>query len=219
LRFAFAHAQYLLAEELLSEHPEWIPPANSDPAWNTPTAADHIIKTARMIKLDKRLEAVLASTDEPANAQETAEFATICYFKLLHGSAVSLFTKAFALDESLPAAGDDVSNAYQAACAAVLAADTLNRSTLQFHESDEGEAARLLDQAHQWLELDLDRLEQQLPMGDAATRRSVSDTFARYLHDPALSSVREPAKLQPLSEEPKSRWRSLWQRTQRLLNT
>jgi serine/threonine protein kinase/Flp pilus assembly protein TadD len=201
-QFAEAHAEYRLADEIILEHPEWPNPRE-----------DHTQRATRIINLDTRLDDILSGKVQPADAKETTEFAALCFWKGRYAAAVKLYTRAFTSDRTIVAAGNDASNEYQAACAAVLAADS------QVHDDPvlaSGERIRLLDQAHEWLALDLVRLQKLIESEDMATRRLAEGALARWQHDPNLASIRNQTSLSSLPVVEQQQWAQLWREAKRV---
>jgi serine/threonine-protein kinase len=171
-------------------------------------AEELIRQCERLIKLDRKLSAVLQGEAEPANAAERLALADLCQapYKRLHAAATRFYTDAFAADPRL-AADLQHQHRYNAACSAALTA------------VGQGEDARLLPdkvafrlrrQALDWLKDDLAAYAKLTERDQPTVKQAVRERLTRWQQDPALASVRDRDALGKLPESERQAWQQLW---------
>jgi serine/threonine-protein kinase len=169
-------------------------------------AEERIRQCERLIKLDRKLSAVLQGEAEPASAAERLALAELCRApsKRLHAAASRFYTDAFAADPKL-AANLQQQHRYNAACSAALAA------------VGQGEDARLLPdqvahrlrrQALDWLKDDLAAYAKLAERDQPAVKQAVRQRLTHWRQDADLASVRDA--LDRLPEAERQAWRQLW---------
>jgi serine/threonine-protein kinase len=175
------------------------------PGWAYPSA-QWVREAERLVKLDRRLPAILAGTAKPVGAAEQIEFAGVCISKRRYAAAVRLFADAFEADARLPA-NLVKGYRYNAACCAVL---TAAGKDVEAKPLDEAGRARLRSQALGWLRADLDTLGKRLAGGKPAYRAFVAGRLRDWLADADLAAMRDADALARLPEAERGDWRKLW---------
>jgi hypothetical protein len=104
--------------------------------------------------------------------------------------------------------------AYQAACAAVLAANGQGEDADKLGAK---ECLRLRQQAHDWLREALKDQKQRLENADAKTRAALRKDLQHWQHDADLASVRGAKELAELPEAQRAAWQQLWSDVEGLL--
>jgi hypothetical protein len=153
-----------------------------------------------LIALDKRLPAVLKGADRPKAADEVLEFAAVCYFKQLYGTASRLYVEAFT---AKPALARTARFRHEAAWSAARAGCWQGRDAAALDDNTRG---RWRNQALAWLREDLALLTRQAETDSAQTRR----TLRRWQAERELAGVREPAELARLPEGERKAWAKFW---------
>jgi tetratricopeptide (TPR) repeat protein/tRNA A-37 threonylcarbamoyl transferase component Bud32 len=231
-RFEEALASLKRAHELGSKQPGWRYPS------------DQWVKDAeRLVRLDRKLAAVLRGEAQPAAPAERLALAQLCQqHKRLPAVAARFYAAAFAAEPKL--AGDLQSgnrNHYNAACAAASAGCGKGEDAAQLGDKEKG---GLRQQALDWLRADLAMWSEQFErdllaaqktlrhwltdpdlagaLGAALTemlelnRDVVEKTLRHWQTDPALAGVRGTALAQlPEAEQPG--WQRLWEGVESLL--
>jgi tetratricopeptide (TPR) repeat protein len=153
----------------------------------------------QMLALDARLPGLLQGK-ERLPPVEQLELARACRHGRPH-AAFRLYAAAFAAQ---PALADNLKTGdrYYAACAAVRAAAGEGPNWARLGGS---ERAGVRQQALAWLRADLE-LRSALQRGG----KSVGGILAIWQRDAALSSVRDKAALEKLSDAERESWRRLW---------
>ncbi|HWG47750.1 MAG TPA: tetratricopeptide repeat protein [Gemmataceae bacterium] len=170
--------------------------------WRSPSA-QWVRYAERLVRLDRKLSAILVGQARPVDAYEQLELAGVCKHKKLYTVAVRFYADAFA---ARPQLADG--KRYGAACAAALAGCGQGQDTA--HLSDV-EKARLRRQAREWLAADLALWTKQ----DTRDGSRAQKILSPWVKDPNLAGVRDPGALNKLSEEERREWQSLWQQLDR----
>jgi hypothetical protein len=154
------------------------------------------------VELDRKLPAILRGEKQPADAAESLALAQLCRMpcKKHYAVAARLYAEAFAAGAALTA-----TRSYEAACAAVLAAEGKGEDAGKL---DAQEKTRLRRQALAWLREGLTDYGQQLEEADAQTRKAVEQRLRHWLSDPDLTAVR--GDLTKLPDAERGAWRQLW---------
>jgi tetratricopeptide (TPR) repeat protein len=154
----------------------------------------------RLLALDARLPALLQGKDRPS-AAERLNLARLCRDHGRPYAAARLFAAAFAAQ---PALAEDLASRgrYDAACAAVRAAAGEGPDAAPL---DERRRAALRRQAVAWLQADLALINRLVRAG-----KSVGWSLTTWQKDPSLSSVRDRAGLDRLSDAQRKDWQRLW---------
>jgi hypothetical protein len=180
--------------------------APSDPLYRA--AEESIRQCERLIKLDRKLSAVLQGEAEPASVAERLALAELCQapYKRLHAAATRFYTDAFAIDPRL-AADLQQQHRYNAACSAALAA------------AGQGEDTRLLPdkvahglrrQALDWLKNDLAAYAKLAERDQPTVKQAVRQRLTHWQQDAALASVRDNSALEKLPHAERAEWEKLW---------
>ncbi len=119
----------------------------------------------------------------------------------LYVQAVQLYREALVAEPGLPGG-----HRYNAACAAVLAADGRGKDEGKLDEKDR---ANLRQQAHEWLR---DELAERKKVAEAnpKARLALQDFLKHLQNDPDLNSVRDEAAPPKLPSLEQAAWRRLW---------
>jgi serine/threonine-protein kinase len=179
--------------------------AKADPQFSR-MIEQELAATEKLASLSARLADVLAGKQKPRNAAETADFATLCYAKRLHGSSARLWNDAFQA-QTEQAADTQAHHRYNAACAAALAGCGQGKDDPPL---DEPTKARWRKQALDWLKADLAAWFKILKEGPPQARQSIPETLQRWKADPDLAGLRDPEALKRLPEAEQSTCRALW---------
>jgi serine/threonine protein kinase/Flp pilus assembly protein TadD len=202
-RFAEALAAYQVGHDLVVAQPEVSLPTE-----------EYVATATRYVKLDAKLLSLLAGDERPRDARETLDFAAICFHKERFEDSVRLYAQAFASDSSLESGGAEFSNAFEASCAAVMAADRLhNVGSTQSSKR----ASDMLDLAHRWLTRELAHRQTQLQSDAPAHRRWAAEALHRCQDDACLASLRDATRLERLPHAEQERWRTFWQQVAELV--
>jgi tetratricopeptide (TPR) repeat protein len=193
-RFEEALACYKRGHELGATQPNW------------PYPSDQWVRDAeRLLLLDRKLPVVLRGEARPADAAEQVGLAEVCKIKKQYTAAAHFYTDAFAANPKLgdaPTAG----HRYNAACYAALAAAGQGADA----PKEDGERARLRQQALGWLQADLALWQKRVDHGKAEGRAAGQRTLQHWLADPDLAGVRDKAGLAKLPDTEREAWEKFW---------
>jgi eukaryotic-like serine/threonine-protein kinase len=151
-------------------------------------ASPQLLECQKLLALDQRLAVVLKG-DKATDAEQLA-LADMCLrYKRLYPEAVRFYAAAFAAQ---PKSMEDTTARHRvdAACAAVLAAETTTVSTRQ---------SEYRRQALDWLHAEMASLVNRQPA-----------VIASWQNEPRLAGVRLSEKLDALPDAEKQAWRSFW---------
>jgi tetratricopeptide (TPR) repeat protein len=154
----------------------------------------------QLLALDARLPAILQGKEQLADSGQQLALARLCRDHGRPDASARLYAAAFA---ARPALADDLGsrNRYDAACAAIRAADGGGDEA----PLTEAERAGLRRQALDWLRADL-APRSKLPQGD----KSAAEALRTWQTDAALAAVCDRARLEGLPDEERKQWRRLW---------
>ncbi|MGO9917821.1 MAG: tetratricopeptide repeat protein [Isosphaeraceae bacterium] len=173
--------------------------------WPIPSA--ELVKRARMcVALEGRIPAILAGKDRPANADETATLADLCYQKHVYGASARYWNEAFAAQPSL-AEDFTALNRYSAACSAALAGAGQGEDQGQLGDAAK---ARWRKKTLEWLKADLAHWAKQAETNQPAARREVIQTLEHWKADLDLAAVHDAAALEKLPAAEQKAFRALW---------
>jgi tetratricopeptide (TPR) repeat protein len=174
-----------------------------------PLATRQLQACQRLLKLDARLTAVLSGDEQPANAAEQLALAELCqFYKQRYVAAARFYADAFGAG-----ATRTTKRAYNAACAAVLAADGKGEDGTKLDK----ERLRLRQQGRAWLRAALNSQTQRLEDADAKTRAALRKDLEHWQQDADLASVRDEKALAQLPEAERTAWQQLWTDVERLM--
>jgi serine/threonine protein kinase/tetratricopeptide (TPR) repeat protein len=157
----------------------------------------------RLLELDARLLAILTGDEHPADTAEQLALADLCQrYRKRYAAAARFYADAFAAGAALT-----TKRAYDAACAAVLAACGQGEDADKFGGK---ECLRLRQQARAWLREALQSQTQRLEDADAKTRAAVRQTLEHWQQDADLARVRDAKALTKLPEAERQAWQQLW---------
>jgi WD40 repeat protein/tetratricopeptide (TPR) repeat protein len=163
-------------------------------------SARWVREAKRMVDLERRLPAVLAGRQTPADAGERAGFALVCGFTRRYAAAARLYQEAFDQRPGLMRSGP-MGRRYNAAWAAAQAGCGLGDAA----ELNPAERSRWLARARSWLRRELAALT-----GSGKLAPAARTALRRWQTEPNLAGVREPAALARLSGEEQEAWSKLW---------
>jgi serine/threonine-protein kinase len=181
----------------------------SDPSLDPAALAS---KAERMIALDARLPAFLRGEGRPIDANESAEFAQLCFSKKLYADSARLWSEAFA---ARPALGGEPGSAnyYQAARAAAMASCGNGR--------DANEPAsprnRWRAQSLVWMKEELAAVARRLDRATGRERSDIPKRLGRWQIDPALSVLRGEPAPKDLNEPERQSLREFWSAVESLM--
>jgi tetratricopeptide (TPR) repeat protein len=178
---------------------------SKSPGWDYPSA-DWVRECERLVELDRRLPAVLAGTDRPADQAEWLEFAQLCRRKQWFRAAAGLYHEVFTAQSRL-AADLGAGHRYFAACAAALAATGRGQDAAKL---DDPERARLRRQALDWLRADLTAWTTVLDQNTPPGRTQAQQILQHWQKDPDLVSLRSEKDLARLPEAERNAWVRFW---------
>ncbi len=176
------------------------------PDWRLPSS-QWVDQAERLLKLDKRLPAVLKGDDRPRDTSETLTFGQMCYDRGWHAAAARLWADALMNDLDLgkdrrPQVG------YKAACSAALAGCGKGKDETKL---DEQERKKLRMQALAWLKAERDAWEKVIESAKPQERTVVVPTLQHWRRDAALAFVRDRETLKALPDEEQKAWREFWE--------
>jgi serine/threonine-protein kinase len=194
-RFAEALKAVKRGHELGSKSPRWSAPSGR---W--------IEACERDVELEKRLPAILRGEDKPADGAEGIELAWMCSRKGMHGASAHFSAQAFAAQPKL---ADDLRSGdrYNAACSAALAGCGRGEDAA---ELEDGERARLRQQALDWLRADLKLWTKLVDKAQSQDLAAALKRLRYWQHDPALAGLRDEKALAKLPEAEQQACRQLW---------
>jgi tetratricopeptide (TPR) repeat protein/tRNA A-37 threonylcarbamoyl transferase component Bud32 len=164
----------------------------------------------RLLDLDVRLPALLKGEDQPKDTAEQLALADLCQrYKKRYAAAARFYVDAFAAG-----AAQSSQRAYNAACAAALAAAGKG---IDADNIEPKEKVRLRQQALTWLRDNLEENAKQLEDADAKTRKAVQQTLQHWQKDADLGSVRGKEALAQLPAAERAAWQQLWADVEKLL--
>jgi tetratricopeptide (TPR) repeat protein len=164
----------------------------------------------RLLDLEARLTAICARDEQPKGTAEQLALADLCQrYQKRYTAAARFYSDAFAAG-----AAQTTSRAYNAACAAVLAADGKG---VDADKLDVKEKTRLRHQALTWLRDNLKEYAKQLADADAKSRQAVQQTLQNWQKNPDFDSVRGEEALAKLPEAECTAWQQLWADVDKLL--
>ena len=163
--------------------------------------------------LDARLAAVVSGKESPKDDAERIQLAYRAYEKALHATSARLFALALANNPKL---ADDrqTQHAYNAACAAALAASGKGKDD---PPPDEGAEGKFRAQARDWLKAELAAWAKILESGPAQSKAAVPKTLDHWKTDADLAGIRDENELTTLPENERAAFKQLWNNVDRLL--
>jgi tetratricopeptide (TPR) repeat protein len=169
-------------------------------------SAEWLRHCERLAMLDRKLPAIRAGADKPANAAEQIELAWICTVKQCYAAAAGFYADAFA------AGGEEAEKhkaqyRYSAACCAAEAGCGRGKDAGPLKEEDR---RRWRKQALQWLRAELVGHSRRLKSSNRADRQEVQHQMQRWLADSHFDDVRSVKALAWLAAEERKEWRKLW---------
>jgi tetratricopeptide (TPR) repeat protein len=173
--------------------------------WPYPSA-QWVRQCQGLVELDARLQDILDSKGQPADAAERVSLGEVCYFKQLYRQAARFYEEAFA-GQPDPASELKQPHRYNAACAAALAGCGKGKDAAGLNAK---ERARLRQQALDWLRADLTAWRKQLAESPDQVRPAVAPLMQHWLSDADFQGVRGPEALSKLPEAERPAWQQLW---------
>jgi tetratricopeptide (TPR) repeat protein len=158
----------------------------------------------RFEALDARLSAVLNGEVPKDNAERLA-LARRAYDTKKYAAAARLCAEALDADPMV-AQSRQAQHAYNAACAAALAADGQGQDD---PAPDDPTKLRLRQQALAWLKAELAVWTKLVVSGPPQASASVAQTLEHWRKDTDLAGVRDPEALEKLPEDERKAWREL----------
>jgi serine/threonine-protein kinase len=176
---------------------------------NWPNDSARMVREAEnLVKLDRKLTAVMQGKERPDNDGERLALAQFCQlpFKQLNAASTRFFTEAFAHDVKL---ADDMQQQYRynAACVAALAGCGQGKDV---DKLDEKERARLRQQAVTWLNADLKHWTKQAQSVKLSDRALVQQTLQHWQEDSDLAALRDSVALGKLPADERAACHKLW---------
>jgi tetratricopeptide (TPR) repeat protein len=171
-------------------------------------------RAKRLAGLEKRLPALLAGEDRPADNQERLEAAELCRRQERFAAAAHFWAEAFAADAML---ADDVKagRRFSAACFAALAAAGRGEDAGKL---DDKAKARLRQQALDWLRADLALRTRQLETGKPDDGGAARQALRHWQEHADLAGLRDEAALARLPADEQKAFTRLWADVAALLN-
>jgi eukaryotic-like serine/threonine-protein kinase len=168
----------------------------------------------RLLDLEGRLPCIVQGTDNVATG-ECLDAAELCFVNEHYAAASRLYTEALGAQPQLT---EDLraGERFNAARAAVLAGCGRGDDAGELMES---EKKRLREQARKYLKLDLAAWVNKLHTGTAADHVQAQRTLSRWLEEPDLAGLRNPAALDALAPGERQEWRALWSDVEALLGS
>ena len=168
--------------------------------------AESIRRVERQITLSPRLAAILDGEDQAVDAAGALDRAELCRNRHRPAAAVRFFDQAMSLD---PKIIDDVVARPRYEAARVAATAGIGEGE-DDPRPDEAARAGLRARALGWLRDELTVWAGLAPSPDPKARARAHDALARWIIDPDLAGVRDPAAIESLPEGERPSWRSLW---------
>jgi tetratricopeptide (TPR) repeat protein/tRNA A-37 threonylcarbamoyl transferase component Bud32 len=178
------------------------------PGWPYPSAR-WVEDCQRLLDLDARLPALLKGEDHPKDTAEQLALADLCRLKKRYAVAAHFYADACAAGAALT-----TTRAYDAACAAVLAANGQGDDAGKLGPN---ECSRLRQQGLDWLRETLKKQTQPLENADAGPRAALRKDLQHWQQDVDLASVRDAKALAGLPEAQRAPWQQLWSDVESLL--
>jgi serine/threonine-protein kinase len=196
-RFAESLAAYRRGHELGSKQPGWRYPSLQ------------LVRTAeRFVALEKKLLAILAGEESPANPGEALVLASMCQqpHNKRYAASARLYADAFAAEPKL-AADLKAQHRYNAACSAALAAAGQGVDARSLPDKV---AAMFRRWALGWLRDDLTAYSKSAEQNDPAAKRAIQQRLTHWRCDPALASLRDNDAVDKLPQAERDACRKLW---------
>jgi tetratricopeptide (TPR) repeat protein len=175
-------------------------------------AAQWLKRCETFLELEPRLPAILAGKDQPADAGQWADYASLCQEKGLFVAAARLYREAMMARPDLAALPADGLR-YNAACSAAVASCGVVKDAVR---PTDAERAGLRRQALDWLRADLDARCSFLDKQPVKARPEVARQMQHWLHDSDFNGMRGPEALGKLPEAERGDWLKLWQAVEAL---
>jgi tetratricopeptide (TPR) repeat protein/tRNA A-37 threonylcarbamoyl transferase component Bud32 len=161
------------------------------------------LECEQLQKLSARLSSILQGDAKPRDAAERLALADLCrQYKKRYVAAARFYADAFADGAALAPP-----RAYQAACAAALAAAGKGQDASGL---DDKQKAQWRNQALNWLRESLRFIEKQLASVDARERAAIQRALQDWQKDRNLESVRDGKALAGLPEAQRPAWQQFW---------
>jgi hypothetical protein len=172
---------------------------------NHPLIREQLAVLEGVLRLERKLDACLAGTAQPANPREALWLAFRAAEREHYHTAVRFCSEAFQKEPNL---SNDLLNQarYNAACWAALTVAGKGRDADTLTEKDR---ASLRQQALEWLRADLAAYRGLLAR-DPKYRPAIQQVLAHWPKDPELSNLRDTAAIERLPEAEREPWRQLW---------
>jgi tetratricopeptide (TPR) repeat protein len=174
--------------------------------WRYPSAR-WVDDSARLVKLDAKLLAVLKGEAKPTDPSERLDLACFCHrYKKRYATASYLYAEAF---DAQPKLADDPGKGhrYDAACAAALAAAGQGADVTKVPPPERDTLRR---HALDWLRADLDAWGKLLDKEPTKARPMVIERMRHWLADSDFASVRGEQALAELPTAERPAWQKLW---------
>jgi tetratricopeptide (TPR) repeat protein len=168
-------------------------------------ARQNIKVAERMRELEKAIPDVLAG--KQLVGDDGPLLLAVCLQTKRYASAVEIYKLVLA---KLPKLADNPASAhrYNAACAAVLAANGKGRDSATLSAEQKGHLRR---EALTWLKADLEAWSKLVKTNKPEQAKLVEGQMRHWLEDGDLESVRNPESLKSLPESERQEWQKLWQ--------
>jgi hypothetical protein len=162
----------------------------------------------RMLRLSRKLPAVLAGKEKPADDAERVGLAQLCQqpYQRRYAASARLWQEAFR-KQPLLAAFPQNDNRYNAACAAALAGCGQGEGADKLAEK---EKADWRQQAQRWLQADLALWKVSAGSPNPQARQAVQARMHIWQEDADLAGVRDSAALAALPTSERDAWCRLW---------
>jgi tetratricopeptide (TPR) repeat protein len=170
------------------------------------SSAGWVKDAQRLERQERKLLAVLAGKERPADAAERIEYARMCEAKQRYRDALRFYAEAFAERPEL-ADNPNPQHRYNAACAAALAGCGGGKDALLFECA---ERAGWRKQALGWLRSDLAAWQRRLDAGQAPGRAAAVRALRHWQRDSDLAGVRGPEAIAGLPADEREAWTTLW---------
>jgi tetratricopeptide (TPR) repeat protein/tRNA A-37 threonylcarbamoyl transferase component Bud32 len=166
------------------------------------------------LQQEQRAVALVQGKAQASGPAEPLRLAQFCRKYRRYSSAVRLYSVALA-DQPQFVGDLTQEHAYQAACAATLAAAGQG---FEAAPTTEKEQADFRQQALRWLRTDLTLRKTQIEKGLSSILALTDIQLPRWQIDPALAKVREAKELATLPREEQQTWQQLWEEVQQILS-
>ncbi len=163
----------------------------------------------RKVELNAQLADVLDGSLLPANDTEKIEYAGLCYYRKLYSEHVRLAKEAFQASPRL-AKDPSTPHRYNAACSAALASGGGGTGK----HLDDAQRAASCEQAYQWLQQELDMIDEQLERGPVAQRSVLATTLRHWQRAPDLAAIRDTPWIERLPKARRSSLEILWNKVE-----